>query len=125
MQNPRNLRVSVEARAAAVAVYRFTAAFPREERFGMTQQLRRAAVSIGSNIWEGCGRCSRRELLQYLHLAYGSANEVAFQVSLAGDLDFGDREERIALEARLDRLQRMLNRLIASKRTRRDPPEGD
>jgi four helix bundle protein len=116
MQDPRKLDVTSEARAVALAVYRFTSAFPPEERFGMTQQLRRAAVSIGSNIWEGCGRHSTRELVQYLQQAYGSANEVAFQVSLAGDLNFGDPEERIALESVVDRLQRMLNRLIGSKR---------
>jgi four helix bundle protein len=62
MQNPNKLAVSGRALDLAVAVYRLTDQFPAQERFGLTAQMRDAALSIGSNISEGCGRWGRREL---------------------------------------------------------------
>ncbi len=76
MQNPDNLQVTRKARELAVETYRCTASFPRDERFGLTAQMRRAAVSIGSNISEGCGRGGNRELVAFLHYALGSASEL-------------------------------------------------
>jgi four helix bundle protein len=72
--------VAEHAERLALAVYRLTAAFPPEERFGLAQQLRRAAVSVGSNIPEGCGRRGNRELLNHLYIAMASGSELAFQV---------------------------------------------
>jgi four helix bundle protein len=82
MQDPKRLRVMGEARALAVHVYRLTHQFPRDERFGLTAQIRRAAVGIGSNSAEGCGRRGDGELLHYLYTASGSASELAFQLAL-------------------------------------------
>jgi four helix bundle protein len=65
MQDPKNLAVSGRAIELALAVYRLTRQFPADERFGLSAQMRRAAVSVGSNIAEGCGRWSNRELLQF------------------------------------------------------------
>src|SRR6478735_3585936 len=90
MQPTTNLRVAEQATKLAVAVYRMTSAFPKEERFGLTAQMRRAAVSVGSNIAEGCGRRGNRELLQFLYIASGSASELAFQLRLACALGFGE-----------------------------------
>ena len=111
MQPTRNLRVAEQATKLAVAVYRMTSAFPREERFGLTAQMRRAAVSVGSNIAEGCGRRGNRELLQFLYVASGSASELAFQLQLACALGFGEESAVAVARNELGSLQRMLNRL--------------
>jgi len=113
MQNPKNLIVMEHARRLAVSVYRLTEKFPAEERFGLTRQMRDAAVSIGCNIAEGCGRRGNRELLNFLYIAFASAKELAFQLELSGDLDFGAASERARVVSELDSLERMLNRLTA------------
>jgi len=111
MQPTTNLRVAEQATKLAVVVYRMTSAFPTDERFGLTAQMRRAAVSVGSNIAEGCGRRGNRELLQFLYIASGSASELAFQLQLASALGFGEEVTVDAARAELLSLQRMLNRL--------------
>lgn len=116
MQNPNKLDVSARALELAVAVYRLTDQFPAQERSGLTAQMRGAAVSIGSNIAEGCGRSGRRELLQFLHVSYSSAAELAFQLSIATTLEFGSASDREAVVELTDHVQRMLNRLIGAKR---------
>jgi four helix bundle protein len=113
MQDPNNLEVTEHAYRIAIGVYRLTATFPDEERYGLTQQMRRTAVSIGSNISEGCGRRGDRELLNSLYIAVAEAKELAFQLRVSDGLDFGSGSERARLAAELDRLERMLNRLTA------------
>src|SRR6267378_191197 len=70
-----------------IGVYKATKEFPREELFGITSQMRRAASSIGANIAEGTGRRSDGELTRYLHIARGSAAELEYHLLLARDLD--------------------------------------
>jgi four helix bundle protein len=117
MQNTKNLIVAERARVLAILVYRATAAFPADERFGLATQMRRAAVSVGSNIAEGCGRRGNRELLNHLYIAFASAKELAFQLQLAEDLDFGAPEDREAVRRELDRVERMLNRFTSFLRS--------
>ena len=69
MQDPSNLRVSALVEKVAVEVYRLTRTFPIEERFGLVQQMRRAAVTIGSDIAEGCGRSGPRDFTRFLDAA--------------------------------------------------------
>jgi four helix bundle protein len=76
--------------ALAAVIYRVTQRFPVDERFGLTNQLRRAAVSVPSNIAEGKGRLSTGELIQFLGIARGSTLEVQTQLELASMLGFGD-----------------------------------
>ena len=118
MQNPRNLAVTEHAFHLAIGVYRLTATFPVEERYGLAQQMRRAAVSIGSNIAEGCGRRGDRELLNSLYIALAEARELAFQLRVADGLAFGGDADRQRLNCDVDRLERMLNRLTAYLRTK-------
>jgi len=113
VQNAKNLAVADRARKVAVSVYRLTSAFPHVERYGLTSQMRRAAVSIGSNIAEGCGRRGNRELLQYLYFAMGSASELQFQCDLATDLQLADADAIAGTAHEVDRLKAMLSRLIA------------
>jgi four helix bundle protein len=113
VQATKNLVVAEHAERLALGVYRLTAAFPAEERFGLVQQMRRAAVSMGSNIAEGCGRRGNRELLNHLYIAMASGSELEFQLGLAEKLGFGKPAEHRQVFAELTRVQRMLNRLTA------------
>jgi four helix bundle protein len=81
MQDTKNLIVAEHARRLAVGVYRLTADFPVQERFSLAQQMRRAAVSVGSNIAEGCGRNGNRELLNHLYIAFASSSEPQISIS--------------------------------------------
>src|SRR4051812_13816622 len=83
MQSASRLRVLGEAEELALQVYHLTSTFPAEERYGFSQQMRRAAISIGSNIAEGCGRDGPREFARFLGIALGSATELAFQLRIA------------------------------------------
>src|SRR5689334_12746461 len=113
MRNPEKLDVVPESEELAVQVYRATREFPRDERFGLTAQIRRAAVSVGSNIIEGCHRQGNRAFLAFLHQALGSAAELEFQLLLATRLEFGNPDEvRFALD-RANKVKRMIAKLIA------------
>ena len=114
MQNPKKLAVYAEATDLAVAVYRLTRPFPSEERFGLTRQMRRAAVSVGANIAEGCGQKGSRALVPYLHHSIGSANEVEYQAELSARLGYCTRAEVDVVLERVLRTRRMLIRLEAS-----------
>ena len=116
MRNPNKLAVADQAMALAVAVYRLTSDFPTNERFGLVAQMRRAAVSVGSNISEGCGRSGNRDFLRFLQIARGSTTELAFQLALSAKLGFGGPTDYIIVAEQLDHVQRMLNRLAASVR---------
>src|ERR1700756_6015702 len=83
-----DLRVWQRAMDLAFEVYQSTRAFPREETYGLTSQMRRAAVSIPSNIAEGKGRYSRQELLQFLFHARGSLLELRTQITIARELEY-------------------------------------
>jgi len=118
MQNPNNLRVLKHARSLVVDVYNATAPLPADERFGLCAQMRRAAVSIGSNIAEGCGRSGDRELIQFLHMALGSASELEVQLLLAVELNLLSEEGAGQLAAPVSEVKRMLAGLIKALRKR-------
>lgn len=88
MRNPQDLKVYELSMELVVAVYRLTASFPGEERWGLSQQLRRAAVSIPSNIAEGCSRGSQADFARFLEIATGSAMEVRCQLEIARRLGY-------------------------------------
>ena len=83
MRDFRELKVWQKAHRFVLDLYRHTQGFPAEERFGLTVQLRRAAVSVASNIAEGCGREGERDFARFLSIAGGSASEVEYQLLLA------------------------------------------
>lgn len=112
MQNPRNLLVADKARALAGDTYRLTAGFPKSEMFGLAAQMRRAAVSIGSNIWEGCGRRTDKELTAFLHIALGSAAELEFQCLVAADVGLASEQQLCVVLNAAQQLGAMLSRLI-------------
>ena len=93
-------------------VYRLCAVFPREERYGLSAQLKRAAVSIPSNIAEGARRRRRRPFVLHLEVALGSQAELEVQLELAAQLGFVNEADYTAIQERADHIGRMLNRLI-------------
>ena len=93
-------------------VYRATGSFPRQEIYGLTSQMRRSAVSVPSNIAEGKGRFSRKELLQFLFHARGSLLELQTQITIARELDFLPARQSDKLTEMADEVGRLLNGLI-------------
>ena len=93
----RDLKIWQKAHELALGVYAATGDFPREETYGLTSQLRRAATSVPANIAEGCGRHTAADFARFLHLASGSASELEYQLLLAHDLRFmaADRYQRL------------------------------
>lgn len=107
-QSFRELEVWQLSRQLAGLIYRLTRAFPREEVYGLTGQLRRAGVSIASNIAEGSGRGTRADYCSFLRMARGSALEVQAQLIIAGDLGFGDPAQVAEAEEHAERISKIL-----------------
>jgi len=118
MRNYRDLRVWDEAHQLTLAIYKATRSFPKEERFGLTSQIRRASVSIPANLAEGCGRRSDGEMARFVQIAMGSGAELSYHLLLSKDLGFLANEEYSALNAGAERIMRMLSALSAKVRTR-------
>ncbi|MBZ5614494.1 MAG: four helix bundle protein [Acidobacteriia bacterium] len=108
----RDLIAWQKAKSVALDVYRCTRRFPRDEVYGLSSQMRRAAVSVPSNIAEGKGRYSRKEFVQFLYHARGSLLELQTQLSIARDLDYIDFAAFKSLESQTEELGRILNGLI-------------
>ena len=102
------LRAWQKAHSLTLLVYRSTATFPREEMYGLTSQMRRAAASIPANLAEGCGRNSDSEFARFCAIAMGSANELEYHVLLAKDLKLIPPNDHRTLADRVAELKRML-----------------
>jgi four helix bundle protein len=109
----KELKVWQKAYEFSLSVYLISKSFPREEVYGLTSQLRRAAVSIGANIAEGCGRRSDGEFVRFLQIARGSSSEVEHHLLLARDLKFMPQSVYADLERKLAEVQRMLTSLVS------------
>jgi four helix bundle protein len=113
----KELKVWQKAHEMTLHTYRVWAGFPKEETYGLTNQLRRAAASIGANLAEGCGRRSDGDMCRFLQIARGSASEVEYQFLLARDLHILDEKDFRPLTRQADELQRMLTALIQRVRS--------
>ena len=102
----------MKAHEFTLAVYNATREFPREELYGLTSQMRRSAASIGANIAEGCGRRSDGEFARFLQIARGSASEVEYHLLLARDLGFLPAQEYVAMQKRIEEIERMLTSFV-------------
>jgi len=109
MHKFKELKVWQEAMELTKMVYKTTALFPNEEKFGLISQLNRAAVSVPSNIAEGAGRESNKEFLQFLNIALGSAFELETQIILAHSFGFITNESFSQLADQVNKIQRMIN----------------
>lgn len=115
VRHHRELLVWQEAIALVKLVYQISSSFPKEEQFGLTAQMRRAAVSVPSNIEEGAARISRKEFVQFLAIARGSLSELETQIVIAEELGFiADSHSSMA---QIERIFRLLNGLMSSLRT--------
>ena len=108
MQDFRELKVWTKAHQLALELYRVTAGFQTTERYGLSQQVRRAGASIPANIAEGCGRRTRLDFARFLHTAQGSACELEYHLLLARDLHYLDISEHQRLNTTVTEIKRML-----------------
>jgi four helix bundle protein len=117
MQDYRKLSVWKKAHLLAVAVYKATNTFPRNETFTLTSQMRRASVSIPANIAEGCGRGGSIELGRFLQIASGSTHELEYHLFLAKELGYIKVEEHDKINGQVGEIKRMLSALIMKIKT--------
>ena len=112
----RELFVWQKAKALVVRVYQSTQTFPKTEIYGLTSQIRRAAVSVPSNIAEGQGRLTSGEFLHFLGIARGSLLELDTQLAVALDLRYLEAPQQMSLADEIHQVLGLLNRLIESLR---------
>jgi four helix bundle protein len=102
------LRVWQESRMLALAIYKVTSTFPEAEKFGIVNQMRRASVSIASNIAEGASRTSKKDQAHFSLIAYGSLTELLCQAGIANDLSFMSNDDYSNLRDKIEDVSRML-----------------
>lgn len=119
MKDFRQLKVWEKSHQLALAVYKATKEFPKEELYGLTSQIRRASMSIPTNIAEGCGRNTDADFARFLQMAMGSASETEYQLILARDLEFLPKDSYEKLHNEAEEVKRMLASLLKTIRADR------
>ena len=114
MHNYKELKVWQKAGEFVKFIYILTNKFPKEELYGIVSQMRRAAISISSNIAEGSGHTSNKDFSRFLEISYSSASELETQLILSFDLEFIDKDELDDGMMNLNEIQKMLTGLINS-----------
>ena len=114
MHNYKELKVWQKGRELVKFIFEITKKFPKEEIYALTSQVRRAVISIPSNIAEGAGHFSNKEFSRYLEIAYASSCELDTQIILSLDLDFINQEELNDFGIYIEEIQKMLTGLIKS-----------
>jgi four helix bundle protein len=112
MKDFRSLKVWEKAHELTLAIYEATREFPKHEIYGVTSQIQRAAVSVPTNIAEGCGKDSDAELKRYFLIAMGSSSELEYLLLLARDLGYLPAESYQTLQSKLIEVRKMLNAFI-------------
>jgi four helix bundle protein len=116
MRDHRKLRAFELADQLVLSVYSATKSFPKDEQFGLTMQLRRAAVSIASNIVEGCARSTQADYIRFLDMAFGSVREVEYQLSVAARLGYMPEDVATKVTQQADETAKVLAGLLRSLR---------
>ncbi len=116
MKNFKELIVWKKAHENALLVYNGTKGFPKEEQFGITSQIRRAAVSVPTNIAEGCGRFTQKDFAHYLQTAFGSAQEVEYLSLLSFELGYLNQEQYKNMDSLINEVKAMLISLLKKVR---------
>jgi len=114
LRNYRDLQVWQKAYQLCLEIYKATGEFPKNELYGITAQIRRAAVSVPSNVAEGYGRKTTKEYIQFLYIAYGSICELETQILLSGDLGYIEAGKLKKIQDGIGEVERMLKALINS-----------
>ena len=112
MKDFRTLLVWRKSHELTLLAYEVTRTFPKEELFGLTSQIRRAASSISANIAEGCGRASNADFSRFLQIAFGSASELDYHLILVRDLRLLNEDKYSSLYEKLFEIKKMLSSLI-------------
>ena len=118
MTSHKDLKVWQKGIELVKSIYEITQLFPSNEQLGLVSQMRRAAVSIPSNIAEGCGRNSDKELIHFLYIALGSASELETQIIISQELSFLQPEKSEQMQSLIFEIIKMTSSLIKSIRTR-------
>ena len=116
MQNFKDLLLWRQAHQLTLEIYKATKDFPKEELFGVTSQIRRAAVSIPCNIAEGCGRYTQKDFANFLQISLGSTNETDYLTLLAKDLDYLNQNQFNTLQENINKVRAMNINLIEKVR---------
>jgi four helix bundle protein len=114
MKRVEDLDVFKLSHSLTLEIFKLTKTFPKEEKFGLTSQMRRAAYSIPMNLMEGAHRLSSREYRQFVGIAKGSTGEIKYQLLLAKDLKYISEDLYSNLEAQYERVSQMLTKLAKS-----------
>ena len=114
------MKVWQESKDLGILIYALTANFPKEEIYSLTAQIKRAAVSIPSNIAEGAARDSNKEYIHFLYIALGSLAELDTQLIIARDLNYTDKKDFDLLNEKLGNIGKMLSGLIKYRQSVRD-----
>lgn len=112
MSDYRKYNVWQKSHSLVIDVYAVTTTFPKAEQFNVISQINRAAVSIPTNIVEGCGRETQKELIRFLYISSGSAHELEYLILLSTDLNFIEKETSEKLLSELIEIKKMLASLI-------------
>ncbi len=118
MRNYKDLVVWEKAHRLTLVIYKNTRAFPNEEKFGLTSQMRRASASIAANLAEGCGRRSDAEMGRFIQIAMGSGAELSYHLLLARDLGFFEQLIFEGMDSDLSEIMRMMSSLSQSVKIR-------
>ncbi len=108
MRKYKDLKIWERSVELATSIYQITTTFPPEEKFGLISQMRRASVSVPSNIAEGAGRSSDKEFKRFLDIAYGSLYELQTQLIISAKLKFVDQSTTSKIDAEIIEIQKMI-----------------
>lgn len=125
MKDFRQLKVWERAHQLALAMYKTSLRFPKEELYGLTAQIRRASMSIPTNIAEGCGRNTDAEFAHFIQIAMGSACETEYQLLLCRDQGFVVQQDYEQLQVTVEEVKRMMSGLLRTLRTKSRTPIAD
>jgi four helix bundle protein len=118
MQNYKDLKVWEEGHMLTLKIYKVTMNFPDNEKYGLTNQIRRSAFSVPSNIAEGCGKFKQADIANYFQIALGSANETDYLLLLSKDLNYLSEDNFRELEESINKIKAMLISLIKKVRAK-------
>ena len=119
MKDFRSLNVWEKSHELALLIYKHSKQYPKEELFGLTSQIRRASVSVPTNIAEGCGRGSDNDFARFIQIALGSASELEYLIQLSFDLNYIKNEIFTTLTDKTIHIKKMLTSLLKTLRAER------
>ena len=123
MRDHKRLRAFELADELVIGIYRLTKMFPKDELFGLTSQMRKAAVSVPSNIVEGCARESQNEYLRFLGIAFGSLRELHYQFELSEKLGYIINYDIKPFQEKIIETEKVLSALLRSMRKPKKPQQ--